>query len=121
MPNHAVICPKSNLALKVEVLKKAVDLAAKEKATVRIPMATQGETKNFGVFAVPSVETHVFVGPFTSNTEEISDNYDDSDDDSDSYSDFHSDSDSDSDSDFDDDDVAAAAAGWCFPLPQREF
>ena len=114
MPNHAVICPESNLALKVEVLKKAVDLAAKEKATVRIPIATQGETKNFGVFAVPSVETHVFVGPFTSKTEEISDNYDDdddSDDDSDSYSysDSHSDSDSDSDSDFDDDDVAAAA------------
>ena len=76
MPNHAVICPESNLALKVEVLKKAVDLAAKEKATVRIPIATQGETKNFGVFAVPSVETHVFVGPFTSKTEEISDNYD---------------------------------------------
>ena len=109
MPNHAVICPESNLALKVEVLKKAVDLAAKEKATVRIPIATQGETKHFGVCAVPSVETHVFVGPFTSKTEEISDNYDDSDDDS--YSDSHSDSDSDSDSDFDDDDVAAAAAG----------
>ena len=76
MPNHAVICPESNLALKVEVLKKAVDLAAKEKATVRIPIATQGETKNFGVFAVPSVETHVFVGPFTSKNEEISDNDD---------------------------------------------
>ena len=104
MPNHAVICPESNLALKVEVLKKAVDLAAKEKATVRIPIATQGETKNFGVFAIPSVETHVFVGPFTSKTEEISDNYDDD-------SGSHSDSDSDSDSDFDDDDVAAAAAG----------
>ena len=76
MPNHAVTCPESELALKVKVLKKAADLAAKEKTTVRIPIATQGEVKNFGVYAVPGLETHVFVGPFTSKNEEISDNDD---------------------------------------------
>ena len=76
MPNHAVTCPESDLALKVKVLKKAADLAAKEKTTVRIPIATQGEVKNFGVYAVPGLETHVFVGPFTSKNEEISDNDD---------------------------------------------
>ena len=76
VPNHAVTCPESELALKVKVLKKAADLAAKEKTTVRIPIATQGEVKNFGVYAVPGLETHVFVGPFTSKNEEISDNDD---------------------------------------------
>ena len=79
MPNHAVTCPKSDgtyLALKIKVLKKAADLAAKEKTTVRIPIATQGEVKNFGVYAVPGLETHVFVGPFTSKNEEIIDNDD---------------------------------------------
>ena len=76
VPNHAVTCPESDLALKVKVLKKAADLAAKEKTTVRIPIATLGEVKNFGVYAVPGLETHVFVGPFTSKNEEISDNDD---------------------------------------------
>ena len=79
MPEHAVTCPESELALKVKVLKKAADLAAKEKTTVRIPIATQGEVKNFGVYAVPGLETHVFVGPFTSKIEAPSsdDNNDD--------------------------------------------
>ena len=68
MPNHAVTCPRSDgtdLALKVKVLKKAADFAAKEKTTVRIPITDEGEVKNFGVYAVPGLETHVFVGPFT--------------------------------------------------------
>ena len=73
---NAVTCPGSELALKVKVLKKAADLAAKERTTVRIPISTQGEVKNFGVYAVPGLETHVFVGPFTSKNEEISDNDD---------------------------------------------
>ena len=73
---HAVTCPDSELALKVKVLKKAADLAAKEKTTVRIPISTQGEVKNFGVYAGPGLETHVFVGPFTSKNEETSDNDD---------------------------------------------
>ena len=65
MSNHAVTCPESNLALKVKVLKKAADMAEKEKTTVRIPITWGGEAKNFGVYAVPGLETHVFVGPFT--------------------------------------------------------
>ena len=69
MPNHAVTCPESDLTLKVKVLKKAADLAANKKATVRIPITTRGEVKNFGVYAVPSLETHVFVGPFTYKNE----------------------------------------------------
>ena len=63
----SVKCPDSDLALKVHVLKKAADLAAKEKTTVRIPIKVPGEVMNFGVYAVPGLDTHVFVGPFTSN------------------------------------------------------
>ena len=65
VPNHAVTCPGSDFALKVKVLKKAADMAEKEKYTVRIPIDMRGEVKNFGVYAVPGLETHVFVGPFT--------------------------------------------------------
>ena len=72
MPNHAVTCPESDLTLQVKVLKKATNLAAQEKTTIHIPITTEGEAKNFGVYAVPGVETHVFVGPFTSKNEEIS-------------------------------------------------
>ena len=69
-------CPDSDLALKVKVLKKAADLAHQEKTTVRIPISTQGEVRNFGVYAVPGLETHVFVGPFTSKNADTSDNDD---------------------------------------------
>ena len=64
----AVKCPESDLALKVHVLKKAADLAAKENTTVRIPIKTPDQESNFGVYAVPGLETHVFVGPFTSKS-----------------------------------------------------
>ena len=56
------------------MLKKATEMAAENQITVRIPITTRGEGKNFGVLAVPGVETHVFVGPFTYKNEEISDN-----------------------------------------------
>jgi hypothetical protein len=78
VPNHTVTCPKSDLALNVKVLKKTVDLAKKEKNTVQIPITTQGEVQSFGVYAVPGLGTHAFVGPFTSKQEEISDNEDSS-------------------------------------------
>ena len=68
VPNHTVTCPESNLALKVKVLKKTADLAGKEKTTV------QGEVKDFGVYAVPGMETYVFVGPFASKKGETFDN-----------------------------------------------
>ena len=68
-------------ARKVEAWKRKGTRATEagkreEKTTVRIPISTQGEVKNFGVYAVPGLETHVFVGPFTSKNEEISDNDD---------------------------------------------
>ena len=40
-----------------------------EKATVRIPILNQGEVKKFGVYGVPGVKNHVFVGPFTKSEE----------------------------------------------------
>ena len=61
----SVLCPDSVLALKVAVLKQAAVLAMKEQTTVRIPIPVNGETEAFGVYAVPGLETHVFVGPFT--------------------------------------------------------
>ena len=87
-------------------------MAAENEITVRIPITTRGEVKNFGVYAAPALKTHVFVGPFTSKNEEISDSDSESnsDSDSESNSDSNSDSnyDSDSDSDSEPDDVAAA-------------
>ena len=62
----SVQCPESTLALKVVVLKQAATLAMKEQTTVRIPIPVAGETEAFGVYAVPGLKTHVFVGPFTS-------------------------------------------------------
>ena len=39
-------------------------MAMKENTTVRIPIPVAGETESFGVYAVPGLQTHVFVGPF---------------------------------------------------------
>ena len=61
----SVQCPESSLALKVAVLKQAATLAMKEQTTVRIPIPVTGESESFGVYAVPGLSTHVFVGPFT--------------------------------------------------------
>jgi hypothetical protein len=61
----SVQCPDSTLALKVAVLKQAAGLAMKEQTTVRIPIPVAGESESFGVYAVPGLESHVFVGPFT--------------------------------------------------------
>ena len=65
MPSPTVICPESRLSLKVSILKKAVKLAVAEKALVDIPISMQEEADHFGVYAVPKLNTHVFVGPFT--------------------------------------------------------
>ena len=64
----SVQCPDSTLALKVAVLKQAAGLAMKEQTTVRIPIPVAGESESFGVYAVPGLETHVFVGPFKEKT-----------------------------------------------------
>ena len=66
-----VQCPDSGLSLKVGVLKQAANLANNEKTTVRIPISAAGEVSNFGVYAVPGLQTHVFVGPFTLKNSEV--------------------------------------------------
>jgi hypothetical protein len=72
----SVQCPDSSLALKVAVLQQASSLAMKEKTTVRIPITVAGEVQTFGVYAVPGLQTHVFVGPF-SNKDALGDDDDD--------------------------------------------
>ena len=62
-------CPDSTLALKCSILKEATGLAAKEETTVRIPIPVPGEVEDFGVYAVPGLPRHVFVGPFTNRVE----------------------------------------------------
>eukprot|EP00095_Tigriopus_kingsejongensis_P009626 maker-scaffold94_size379870-snap-gene-0.12 protein:Tk09626 transcript:maker-scaffold94_size379870-snap-gene-0.12-mRNA-1 annotation:"hypothetical protein L798_11659" len=57
--------PDTTLALKTGVLKQAANLAKKESTTVRIPIPVSKEVLHFGVYAVPGLETHVFVGPFS--------------------------------------------------------
>ena len=49
---------------------QAANLASATATTVRIPINTEtGQHSSFGVYAVPGLKTHVFVGPFkVSNT-----------------------------------------------------
>ena len=63
--NNAIKCPNSSMALKRAVLKHAAELAMKEQTTVRIPISVPGEVSAFGVYAVPGLDSHVFVGPFS--------------------------------------------------------
>ena len=66
---RSVQCPDSTLALKCSILKEATGLAMKEETTVRIPIPVPGEVEDFGVYAVPGLPRHVFVGPFTNRVE----------------------------------------------------
>ena len=72
IPERRVTCPDSNVSLSVKTLKETTVLAEKGKTVVRIPVANQGEDQNFGVYAIPGLGTHAFVGPFTSKQEEHS-------------------------------------------------
>ena len=51
--------------LKVSVLRQAVGLANAAATTVRIPIENCEPNENFGVFAIPGLHSHVFLGPFT--------------------------------------------------------
>jgi hypothetical protein len=73
-----VTCPDSNVTLSVRALKKTTVLAEEGKTVVRIPVTNQGEVQSFGVYAIPGLGTHAFVGPFTSKREKSSDNDDSS-------------------------------------------
>ena len=61
----SVVCPDSTLTLKCSVLKQASDLSKKENTTVRVPIPVASEVHYFGVYAVPGLPYHVFVGPFS--------------------------------------------------------
>jgi hypothetical protein len=73
-----VTCPDSNVTLSVRALKKTTVLAEEGKTVVRIPVTNQGEDQSFGVYAIPGLGTHAFVGPFTSRRERSSDDDDSS-------------------------------------------
>lgn len=61
----SVQCPDTRLTLKCSVLKQASSLSTKENTTVRVPIPVPFEVHYFGVYAVPGLPCHVFVGPFT--------------------------------------------------------
>ena len=57
-------CPESSLLLKCMILQQASNLASATNTTVRIPINAEGEDSSFGVYAVPGLKSHIFVGPF---------------------------------------------------------
>ena len=66
-PGQASIqCPDSSLVLKCAILQQAATLATATSTTVRIPIPVADQDHSFGVYAVPGLKTHVFVGPFKS-------------------------------------------------------
>ena len=62
----SIQCPDSSLVLKCAILQQAATLATATSTTVRIPIPVQEQDQSFGVYAVPGLKTHVFVGPFKS-------------------------------------------------------
>ena len=59
-----VKCPDSGIALKIDMLRKCVELANKENNNIFVPINLNAEY--FQVLAVGGLETHVFAGPFGS-------------------------------------------------------
>ena len=62
----SIQCPDSSLVLKCAILQQAATLATATSTTVRIPIPVAEQDQSFGVYAVPGLKTHVFVGPFKS-------------------------------------------------------
>eukprot|EP00090_Calanus_glacialis_P009738 TRINITY_DN18135_c0_g1_i1.p1 TRINITY_DN18135_c0_g1~~TRINITY_DN18135_c0_g1_i1.p1 ORF type:complete len:2159 (-),score=869.91 TRINITY_DN18135_c0_g1_i1:100-6576(-) len=76
----SIQCPDSTLVLKCAILQQAATLSTATSTTVRIPIPVGDQDPSFGVYAVPGLKSHVFVGPFASNevaTETIEDDDDD--------------------------------------------
>merc|ERR1719318_520800 len=76
----SIQCPDSTLVLKCAILQQAATLSTATSTTVRIPIPVGDQDPSFGVYAVPGLKSHVFVGPFASNevaTESIEDDDDD--------------------------------------------
>merc|ERR1719234_1025639 len=62
----SIQCPDSSLVLKCAILQQAATLSTATSTTVRIPIPVADQDPSFGVYAVPGLKTHVFVGPFKS-------------------------------------------------------
>ena len=60
----SIQCPDSSLGLKCAILQQAATLSTATSTTVRIPIPVSDQDPSFGVYAVPGLKTHVFVGPF---------------------------------------------------------
>jgi len=63
----SIQCPDSTLVLKCAILQQAATLSTATSTTVRIPIPVGDQDPSFGVYAVPGLKSHVFVGPFASN------------------------------------------------------
>ena len=66
----SIQCPDSSLVLKCAILQQAATLATATSTTVRIPIPVAEQDQSFGVYAVPGLKTHVFVGPFKSKEDQ---------------------------------------------------
>jgi len=62
----SIQCPDSTLVLKCAILQQAATLSTATSTTVRIPIPVGDQDPSFGVYAVPGLKSHVFVGPFAS-------------------------------------------------------
>merc|ERR1719228_2650265 len=63
----SIQCPDSSLVLKCAILQQAATLSTATSTTVRIPIPVGDQDPSFGVYAVPGLKSHVFVGPFASS------------------------------------------------------
>ena len=70
----SIQCPDSSLVLKCAILQQAANLSTATSTTVRIPIPVAEQDPSFGVYAVPGLKSHVFVGPFASTESENEDN-----------------------------------------------
>ena len=66
----SIQCPDSSLVLKCSILQQAATLATTTSTIVRIPITDVEQDRSFGVYGVPGLETHVFVGPFKSKEDQ---------------------------------------------------
>ena len=72
----SIQCPDSSLVLKCAILQQAANLSTATATTVRIPIPVSDQDPSFGVYAVPGLKSHVFVGPFTAPKTDIEDDDD---------------------------------------------
>ena len=73
----SIQCPDSSLGLKCAILQQAATLSTATATTVRIPIPVSDQDPSFGVYAVPGLKTHVFVGPFAGQKTDVEPEEDD--------------------------------------------